>query len=163
MIVGLELKFMVNQSIHLFVPIPPGRKDSASMKTHMVTDEYLEGILRHVMPLMLRVRIRLHLVLTRNSKAIRGNLAGELHRRRHVTTPREQIGWFPIVDASRCDGCRKCYEFCPKGVFDIINNRAEAANPFECVLLCSGCVSKCPRDAISFPDRADFVKYVEYR
>jgi len=26
--------------------------------------------------------------------------------------PREQIPWHPEIDASKCTGCRTCFEFC---------------------------------------------------
>ena len=69
--------------------------------------------------------------------------------------PREQIQWYPIIDPGRCDGCGKCVEFCKNDVLRLIGEplRAEVANPFNCLVGCNSCASKCPSDAIQFPPR----------
>ena len=78
--------------------------------------------------------------------------------------PREEIEWYPTVDSEKCQGCMVCYEFCPKGCFSLSQDgkRVLVTMPYQCVVLCSGCVKKCPHGAISFPKREDFVKYVIY-
>lgn len=69
--------------------------------------------------------------------------------------PREQIQWYPIVDPGRCDGCGKCVEFCKNDVLKLVGMplRAEVANPFNCLVGCNSCASKCPSGAIQFPPR----------
>ncbi|MFQ6075775.1 MAG: 4Fe-4S dicluster domain-containing protein [Candidatus Bathyarchaeia archaeon] len=66
--------------------------------------------------------------------------------------------WYPTVFPNRCDGCEslerpRCIAFCPKGVFDIRNERAVVINPQDCVYGCIACQSVCPKRAITFPQR----------
>ncbi len=67
--------------------------------------------------------------------------------------PREQVPWHPMVDAEKCKGCRKCYEFCSHEVYawDAENNKTRVAEPFLCVVGCSSCMSLCEEGAITFP------------
>ena len=71
--------------------------------------------------------------------------------------PREDIPWFPSVDAALCTGCRACFEFCVHGVYDWDAERSAAvvARPYQCVVGCSGCQDKCGAGAISFPELED--------
>ena len=68
--------------------------------------------------------------------------------------PREDIPWFPTVDAALCTGCRICFDFCHQGVYDWDDARsaAVAARPYQCIVGCSGCRDKCGAGAISFPE-----------
>jgi NAD-dependent dihydropyrimidine dehydrogenase PreA subunit len=68
-------------------------------------------------------------------------------------TPREQIAWYPTVDATKCKGCRECYEFCSHRVYgwDEEVNTAKVIEPFQCVVGCSSCSHQCKSEAISFP------------
>ena len=93
-----------------------------------------------------------------NSKEIK------LHKKREITTARELIDWYPTVDESRCQGCKICFDFCPKKVyeFDETRQKAVVVNPYACVVLCSGCLPKCPHQGISFPRREDFEHFVRY-
>ena len=70
--------------------------------------------------------------------------------------PREQVPWFPTVYEDLCDGCRKCFEFCPYGVFewDEDKNVPVVAEPWNCVVGCSSCADLCPPGAIKFPPRS---------
>jgi len=70
--------------------------------------------------------------------------------------PREQIPWFPTVYEDLCDGCRKCIEFCPYGVFewDEEKNVPLVANPLNCIVGCTSCADLCPLDAINFPSHS---------
>jgi NAD-dependent dihydropyrimidine dehydrogenase PreA subunit len=64
--------------------------------------------------------------------------------------PRERIQWFPRIDPELCTRCGICAEFCHQGVFST-DERTEVANPYSCIVGCTGCMSQCPAGAISFP------------
>jgi NAD-dependent dihydropyrimidine dehydrogenase PreA subunit len=85
-------------------------------------------------------------------------------RKREFTVAREAIEWFPAVDGDKCRGCQTCVDFCFKKVFifDRDKQKAVVADPFRCVVLCSGCQPKCPHGAIAFPRREDFEQFVRY-
>ena len=83
-------------------------------------------------------------------------------RTRHLLKPRKDIDWFPTIDEGRCVGCKVCVDFCFKRVFAFTEGKGRVAQPYECVVLCSGCVLKCPQQAISFPDREEFERFVYY-
>lgn len=87
-----------------------------------------------------------------------------MRKKRQLTAPREQIDWFPTIAAERCTGCNICYEFCFRQVYEAVpdEQRVIVARPYQCVVLCQGCVAKCPVQAISFPDRAAFQHFVRY-
>ncbi len=86
----------------------------------------------------------------------------ELASRKRLRVSREEIEWYPTVDAERCTGCRVCVEFCPRNVYRLSDAGAEVENPYRCVLLCSKCASKCPAGAISFPNPRDFRSLIYY-
>jgi NAD-dependent dihydropyrimidine dehydrogenase PreA subunit len=67
--------------------------------------------------------------------------------------PREDIPWYPTVDATTCTGCRECYEFCSHGVYrwDEKNDKTLVSHPYECVVGCSSCAGVCSSGAITFP------------
>lgn len=67
--------------------------------------------------------------------------------------PRENIPWYPTVDAGKCEGCKKCFEFCRHKVYgwDEKNNKTKVTAPFECVVGCSNCAGLCKPGAITFP------------
>jgi len=64
---------------------------------------------------------------------------------------REEIPWFPRVDSNRCTGCGVCISFCPNKVYRERDGKPEVIDPYACVVGCSGCVSQCASQAISFP------------
>ena len=88
----------------------------------------------------------------------------KVYRKREFTAPREEIAWCPTIKEEQCQGCRICYEFCFKKVYDFdeTTKKAKVVRPYECVVLCSGCAPKCPHQAILFPKREDFEHYVRY-
>jgi NAD-dependent dihydropyrimidine dehydrogenase PreA subunit len=67
--------------------------------------------------------------------------------------PREQVPWYPAIDVEKCTGCRTCFEFCGHHVYawDDAADRPRIAEPFQCVVGCSGCSHQCEQMAISFP------------
>ena len=50
--------------------------------------------------------------------------------------PREQVPWYPTIDAGKCTGCRTCFEFCRHYVYawDEATDRPRVAEPFQCVV-----------------------------
>ncbi|MDE3032865.1 MAG: ferredoxin family protein [Acidobacteriota bacterium] len=74
--------------------------------------------------------------------------------------PRQDIPWYPTVDAQSCIGCELCYVTCGRGVYDLKDRKALAAQPYACMVGCSTCAMVCPTEAIHFPDR-DLVRRVE--
>lgn len=78
-------------------------------------------------------------------------------------TPREQIPWYPTVEAAKCVGCRKCFEFCSHGVYswDEAASIPRVIEPFQCVVGCSSCSHQCEEEAVTFPPLtilSDFLK-----
>jgi NAD-dependent dihydropyrimidine dehydrogenase PreA subunit len=67
--------------------------------------------------------------------------------------PREDIPWFPVVDADTCIGCTLCYTTCGRSVYEMQDNKAVPVNPMSCMVGCSTCGTVCPVQAITFPDR----------
>lgn len=65
--------------------------------------------------------------------------------------PRERIPWYPTIIAERCTKCGVCVSFCHQGVYADADDGPEVRNPFKCIVGCTGCASKCPAGAISFP------------
>ncbi|MEM4704032.1 MAG: ferredoxin family protein [Candidatus Bathyarchaeia archaeon] len=66
--------------------------------------------------------------------------------------------WYPTVFPDKCDGCAtlgkpRCVEFCPNGVFSIVNDKVVVAFPHKCVDGCTACEPVCHKKAISFPRR----------
>jgi len=60
--------------------------------------------------------------------------------------------WYPVVDYSRCVGCRQCLDFCLFGVYELgPGDRVVAANPDQCKPGCPACSRICPAQAIMFP------------
>ncbi len=59
--------------------------------------------------------------------------------------------WYPVVDYSRCIGCRHCLQFCIFGVWDLDGKRVVTVAPDNCKLGCPACARICPEGAIIFP------------
>lgn len=86
-------------------------------------------------------------------KQVRAKRLGQVEERYHGI-PREEIPWFPRVDVEKCTGCGSCVEFCQKKVY-ALDDKAVVANPFRCVVSCTGCLTKCPEGALSFPSMVE--------
>lgn len=78
-------------------------------------------------------------------------------------SPAKRGPWYPVVFPNKCDGCQglatpRCIEFCPHGVFTIVDGKAVVANPQNCIDGCVACRPLCPRGAIEFPQDLGFMK-----
>lgn len=69
--------------------------------------------------------------------------------------PREEIGWYPVIDPKKCTGCSSCADFCSQGVFKFDGKISHVVKPYACVVGKSSCRSFCPEKAISFPTTAE--------
>ncbi len=82
--------------------------------------------------------------------------------------PRQEIPWFPTVNAEACIGCELCFVTCGREVYEIEQQadgrhvKAVAERPYNCMVGCSTCSMVCPTQAISFPGR-DVVWEIEKR
>lgn len=68
--------------------------------------------------------------------------------------PRKEVPWFPTVDPDTCIGCGLCFVTCGRGVYELLERKAEAAKPYACMVGCSTCGTVCPTGAIRFPEKA---------
>ncbi len=59
--------------------------------------------------------------------------------------------WYPVIDYSRCTGCRKCVDFCLFGVYALSDGAVVVRNPDNCKNGCPACARTCPQRAIMFP------------
>ncbi|MDH4122477.1 MAG: 4Fe-4S binding protein [Thermoplasmata archaeon] len=75
--------------------------------------------------------------------------------------PREEIPWYPTIDKGKCTECGTCVEFCKHSVFAIIDGESKVVKPFNCLVGCSGCVSKCQEGAIFFPSIKETTKLIK--
>ena len=59
--------------------------------------------------------------------------------------------WYPTLDKDACAECGKCLEFCPFGVYEMVNDRIAVTHPQHCKNNCPACARQCPTSAIIFP------------
>ncbi|NTV20866.1 MAG: 4Fe-4S ferredoxin [Chlorobium limicola] len=96
--------------------------------------------------------------------------ASPAKKKKRLLAPREEIAWFPVIDAEQCNGCEACADLCRPGVFapgpsdpsGVCRPKMTVANPFNCIVLCTRCEPVCPSGAITLPRPEDFERFVEY-
>ncbi len=79
---------------------------------------------------------------------------------------REKIPWWPLIDVDNCDGCNgeyDCLKFCPHRVYEPQEDTSKivVVKRYNCVVFCTACSKMCPKDAISFPAKADILKIIK--
>ena len=68
--------------------------------------------------------------------------------------PRSKIPWYPTIDYDKCQSCGKCVEYCKLGTYEFDDKkRPLVKNPYNCVVMCSGCDPICPAGAIRHPSK----------
>ena len=81
----------------------------------------------------------------------------------YLGIPRAMIPWAPSIDSEKCIGCGDCLEFCPNDVYLLFeaDQKMQVANPNNCVPMCDRCITSCPNEAISFPDKEKMKKILQ--
>lgn len=51
--------------------------------------------------------------------------------------------WYPVIDKDRCTECGKCFDFCPFGVYEMVDDRVRVMNPANCKNNCPACARNC--------------------
>jgi len=74
--------------------------------------------------------------------------------------PRDEIPWYPTVDAKKCMGCGLCFVTCGRNVYEMQGAKSVAVRPYDCMVGCSTCATVCPVQAIHFPER-DLIRRLE--
>ena len=79
--------------------------------------------------------------------------------------PRNKIPWYPTIDYEKCINCGKCVDYCTLGAYEFEEKdgkkRPVVKNPYNCVVLCTGCESQCPAGAITHPSKQETRKIIE--
>ena len=57
------------------------------------------------------------------------------------------MGYNPIVDVDKCEGCEECVDVCPVEVFQMKDGKSDPVNADEC-LGCESCIEVCEPHAI---------------
>lgn len=57
------------------------------------------------------------------------------------------VKWLPVVNKSRCTGCKRCVQACGPNSLEVLNGVAVLARPNTCGSE-GHCILACPEDAI---------------
>jgi NAD-dependent dihydropyrimidine dehydrogenase PreA subunit len=82
-------------------------------------------------------------------------------KKTYMGVPREDFPWYPRIDAGLCTMCGACKDFCPNDVFEAGAECMLVKNWMNCVVGCDKCATQCPFQAISFPTKAELMKWME--
>ncbi|NOU60963.1 ATP-binding protein [Marinifilum caeruleilacunae] len=64
--------------------------------------------------------------------------------------------WYPVIDYERCNGCRKCLNFCLFSVYSVEDDGTVVVSASaNCKDMCPACARVCPQNAIIFPKHAE--------
>ncbi|MEM2099309.1 MAG: ferredoxin family protein [Candidatus Bathyarchaeia archaeon] len=78
--------------------------------------------------------------------------------------PRKEIPWYPSINYEKCVSCGKCVDYCKLGVYDFEEREGRkkpvVKNPYNCVVLCTGCDPICPVGAITHPSKTETRKLI---
>jgi Pyruvate/2-oxoacid:ferredoxin oxidoreductase delta subunit len=60
--------------------------------------------------------------------------------------------WYPVIDYDKCNGCRKCLNFCLFSVYSVEEDGTVVVSASaNCKDMCPACARVCPQNAIIFP------------
>ena len=94
-----------------------------------------------------------------HERAVKSMLAWHGREAKGLVNLREKEGesgpgddaWFPVIDKDRCTECGMCFDFCPFGVYEMVDGRVRVVHPHRCKNNCPSCARNCPSEAIIFP------------
>jgi NAD-dependent dihydropyrimidine dehydrogenase PreA subunit len=76
----------------------------------------------------------------------------------YLGIPRQEIKWYPLVDLSKCTGCKLCINACEGAGHDVYSfdensKKPVVVKPTHCLVGCRACGRVCPTEAITFPSK----------
>lgn len=83
---------------------------------------------------------------------------GHLFFKPHTIVSKQIMVKIPVVDVNKCNGCRKCIDFCKFNALAYVNNKLIVFD--EICHSCGGCILFCSEEALS--EKAKTIGRVEY-